>query len=310
MLASWLWYLMHLRPDQIILAEGGFRDFPLPAALAAFVIARGNVWMMALGPPKQPVEQARRLIPLLARERMRGRLVRGVVAVSHGVKDRLVRVYGYSPEKVSVIYNGVDTDRFSPPPREARRLLRRNLQIPDQAVVLVSTARLDGIKRLDRLIRAFGTLSLERNDLWLLFVGDGPLSGELKDLAKSVNNSENMRFLGHMKDVRAILWTSDVYVLPSDEESFGIALAEAMACKLVCVATKTMGPSEIIEDGLSGFLAEPTDDGVLQGIQRALRLSQREREEIGNRSRQRVLDNFRIQEAVTKGLAFMQIDSA
>jgi len=80
-----------------------------------------------------------------------------------------------------------------------------------------------------------------------------------------------------------------------------------MACKLVCVATKTVGPSEIIEDGLNGFLVDPTYEGVLKGLHEALRLGHKEREMLGNRARQRVIDNFRVEQAAAKGLAFMQI---
>jgi glycosyltransferase involved in cell wall biosynthesis len=158
------------------------------------------------------------------------------------------------------------------------------------------------------LIQAFGVLSLEYNDLRLLLTGDGPLRDELKSLAQSLSNGENIRFLGHVDDVCSILRASDIYVLPSDEEAFGIALVEAMACELVCVATRTVGPSEIIEDGLTGFLTDLSYDGILKGLDRVLRLGHKEREAIGNRARQRVVDNFRVEEAVAKGLAFMEIN--
>jgi glycosyltransferase involved in cell wall biosynthesis len=313
MFISWMSYLIRLRPDKIILAEGGFRDFPLSTALAAFAIARGNVWMMELHPaPEHTKENSRARLGFIPRlgplERPRAWLTRGILAVSEGVKERLVRGYGYAPEKIGVVYNGVDTERFSPVSGDARRILRGNLQIPDEAVVLVSAARLDRIKRLDRLIQAFGVLSLEYNDLRLLLTGDGPLRDELKSLAQSLSNGENIRFLGHVDDVCSILRASDIYVLPSDEEAFGIALVEAMACELVCVATRTVGPSEIIEDGLTGFLTDLSYDGILKGLDRVLRLGHKEREAIGNRARQRVVDNFRVEEAVAKGLAFMEIN--
>lgn len=313
MFVSWMGYLRRRRPDKIILAEGGFRDFPLSAVLAAFTVARGNLWMMELHPaPESTRENARvpwRFVSIAAmRERTRAWLSRGILSVSMGVKDRLVRGYGYAPEKIGVVHHGVDTNRFSPASQETRRTLREDLQIPGAAFVVVSTARLYLIKRLDRLIRAFGALSACHNDLWLLLTGDGPLRDELQNLARSVNNSANIRFLGHVEDVGPILQASDIYVLPSDEEGFGIALAEAMACKLVCVATRTIGPSEIVEDGVTGFLTERSDNGVLRGLDQALRLSAKERETIGNRARQRVLDNFRVEEAAVKGLAFMEIN--
>lgn len=311
---SWVRYLKRLRPDKIILAEGEFRDFPLATALAAFATARGNVWMMELHPAPEPTKENSRaiwgLIPLSLRERARAWLTRGVLSDSHGVKDRLVRAYGYAPEKINVVYHGVDTKHFSPASQDTRRALRRDLQISDEAVVVVSTARLDSNKRLDRLIQAFGALSVKQNNLWLLLTGDGPLRDELKSLAQSVSNRENIRFLGHVEDVRAVLRASDIYVLPSNEEGFGIALVEAMACELVCVATKTIGPSEIIQDGLNGVLIDPSYDGVLKGLDHALRLGNKEREAFGSRARQRVVEKFRVEEAVAKGLGFMEINPA
>jgi glycosyltransferase involved in cell wall biosynthesis len=314
LLISWIQYLTRLRPDKIILAEGGFRDFPLSAALAAFAVARGNLWMMELHPASEPTKENSRsrwgFIPRRLRERVRARLSRGTLCVSSGVKDRLVRGYGYPPKKMRVIYNGVDTKCFSPVKQDIRRALRRNLQIPDEAIVVVSTARLEPVKRIDRLIEAFGALSCERTDLWLLLTGDGPLRDELQHLAGSVQNPENIRFLGHVEDVCAILRLSDIYVLPSDEEGFGLALAEAMACELVCVATKTVGPCEIIEDGVNGFLIDLTHDGVLKGLDQALRLCNEERKAMGSCARQRVVNNFRAEEAAAKGLAFLRINPA
>ncbi len=315
MFFSWIRYFTRLRPDKIIVAEGWFADFSLSVILAAFAVGRGNVWMMALHPAPERLKEkftARfGIIPRLGlSERARAWLTRGILAVSEGVKDRLVRGYRYSPEKISVIYNGVDTERFSPASPDTRSALRKVLQIPDEAIVLVSAARLDPIKRLDRLIQAFAVLINDHKDLWLLFTGDGPLRDELKDLAQTFNCRENIRFLGHVEDVRAILRASDIYVLPSDEEGFGIALIEAMACELVCVATKTIGPCEIIENGRNGFLTERTYEGVLTGLYQALKLGQKERAAIGNCARQRVLEKFRVEDSVAKGLAFMEISKA
>jgi glycosyltransferase involved in cell wall biosynthesis len=312
---SWLRCLMPLRPDKIILAEAGFRDFPFSTSLAAFVVARGNFWMMQLHPPPERAKQnSRTRLGFISRAGLRERLwawlTRDTLAVSHGVKDRLVRCYGYAPKQIGVVYNGIDTKHFTPVSQDARRALRGDLKIPENAVVVVSTARLAEVKRLDRLMRAFGALSFEHSDLWLLLTGDGPLRDHLKHLAEGVNKDENIRFLGYVEDVCPVLRASDIYVLPSDEEGFALALAEAMACELVCVATKTVGPSEIIEDGVNGFLTDLTYDGVLKGLDCALRLSNKERHAIGRRARQRILGNFCVEEAVAKGLAFMKIDQA
>jgi len=310
---SWLRYLMPLRPDKIILAEAGFRNLPFSTSLAAFVVARGNFWMMQLHPPpERTIQNSRTRLGFISRAELRERLwawlTRDTLAISHGVKDRLVRCYGYAPKQIGVVYCGIDTKHFTAVPQDSRRALRKDLQIPEDAVVVVSTARLAETKRLDRLIQALGALSVEHSDLWLLLTGEGPLRDHLQHLAQRVNNHKNIRFLGYVEDVCPVLRASDIYVLPSDEEGFGLALAEAMACELVCVATKTIGPSEIIEDGVNGFLTDLSYDGVLKGLDRALRLGIEERRVMGHRAGRRIVDNFCVEESVAKGLAFMKID--
>src|SRR5215831_15700975 len=96
MFVSWMRYLRRHRPNKIILAEGGFRDFPLSAVLAAFTVARGNLWMMELHPAPAPARENSRVpwrlisVPAM-RERIRAWLSRGILSDSEGVKDRLVR---------------------------------------------------------------------------------------------------------------------------------------------------------------------------------------------------------------------------
>jgi L-malate glycosyltransferase len=313
-LISWLRYLRRLRPDKVILAEGRFRELALGPVLASFVVTRGNVWLMQLHPPPLPTKENSPsrwgLLPFSLRERARVWLIRGVLSVSQGVKDRLVRMYSYPTEKVEVVFNGVDAEHFVPASEETRRALRRDLQIADDAVVVVSTARLDRTKRLERLIEAFGAVSTKRKDIYLLLTGEGPERDRLERIGRSVDNCDNIRFLGYVADVSEALQASDIYILPSDEEAFGIALVEAMSCELVCVATKTVGPSEIIEDGVNGFLTDVSYDGVLNGLQRALQLEPKERQTLGRRARQKVLAHFRVENSVTKALRFLEIGLA
>lgn len=309
----WFHYFKALRPSKIIVAEGGFRDFPLPIVFAAFIVARGNVWMMALHPAPEPVGTALKprfgIIPRMGlSERGREWVMKGILSVSQGVKDRLVSGYGYTPEKICVVHNGIDTNHFSPVSRETRLVLRRDLKIPSQGLVVVCAARLDKVKRLDRLIQAFSVLSLDRNDLYLVLTGEGPLRDELKSLARSVPNGHRIKFLGYVEDVCPVLQACDFFVLPSDEEGFGIALVEAMACELVCVSTKTVGPLEIIDHGRNGFLTDLTYDGVFHGLKQVLDMSDHEREVVGKCARKTVVDRFRVEESVAGSLAYMQIE--
>ena len=78
-------------------------------------------------------------------------------------------------------------------------------------------------------------------------------------------------FMGNVDNVGDYLKMSDIFVLSSDNEGFGIALVEAMATGLICVATKCPGPNEIIQDGVNGFLVEKNAEGVLDGLKKAAR---------------------------------------
>ncbi len=318
--ASWLWFLGRLRPRKVILAEGGFFDFPFATVAAAFLVARGRVYLMehslAPEPPRRLSRKHLGLVPginlwwyrWIWPSFLKGKFARKILAVSKGVRERLVCSYDFPADRTEVIYNGVDASVFRPAPDETRRAARRGWQIPEGAAVIVSTARLDPIKRLEWVIRAFGALQATRDDLWLLLAGDGPSRGELEGLAKSVDLGGRVKFLGHISDVRTVLRCADVHVLPSAEEAFGIALVEAMACKLICVATKVTGPKEIIQHGKNGILVDQSYEGVLGGLQRALSLSHEERESMGTCARETVLGQFRADESVAKTLTSLGIN--
>jgi glycosyltransferase involved in cell wall biosynthesis len=319
---SWLWFLCRLRPYKIIFAEGSFSDFPLPVALAGYLVARGRIYVMALHPAPDPPPKASRrhwgLMPGMGLAwyrhvvpwRVKGKLVRRTLAISRGIKQKLVRHYGFPSERVEVIYCGVDTSSFSVPSADERDAGRRMWAIPKDALVVVSTARLDPDKKLERLIRAFGALATARDDLHMLLTGKGGSREELEALSRSVDSGGRIRFVGHVPDVRLALHASDIYALPSDEEGFGIALVEAMACGLICVATRTTGPSEIIQHERNGFLVGRSFEGLLDGLQMALALNHHERDSMARAARRTVLEKFRLEDAVARGLACLEIEQA
>lgn len=116
------------------------------------------------------------------------------------------------------------------------------------------------------LIRAFARLDLD--DWRLAVVGDGPLAQDLKDLAGQLGVGERTIFAGAVRDVGPYLRKASIFVLPSLREGFPNALAEAMAAGIPCVSFNChAGPSELITDGVNGFLVEPHDvDGLTEKI--------------------------------------------
>ena len=316
--AAWVRFLTQLRPDKIVLGNA-FYNFSFPEVLAASRAARGDLYMIENTVPFEPPARSSRLhfgfvpgvglwwykvtLPL----RARGYVVRGILAASEGVRQRAVS-WGYPSEKVWVARHGIDTSRFTPATREASQKMRATFGIPKDATVIVSTARLSTEKRVDRLIKAFDQLAPAHDNLWLLLIGDGPLKKQVVDLVESSGYRQRIRFLGHLDDVVSALQASDIFTLPSESESLGLALLEAMASELVCVATRTMGPTEIIEPDKNGLLVDISSAGVVEGLRKALELNAHERSVIGRRARQTVLERFRVDDAVRKKLALLGID--
>src|SRR5262249_36764145 len=120
-------------------------------------------------------------------------------------------------------------------------------------------------KGIDVLLRAFALIHDKEPSLKLVLAGDGPLHGQLKDLASALGIANKVEFLGQQGRVQVVnlLHRCEVFVLPSRSEPFGIVLAEAMACKKPIVATTAGGIPEIIENQKNGILVEPDNEKAL-----------------------------------------------
>jgi N-acetyl-alpha-D-glucosaminyl L-malate synthase BshA len=102
-------------------------------------------------------------------------------------------------------------------------------------------------------------------------VGDGPELGEATRLAQTLGVAADVEFLGEQEEILPLLSASDVFLLPSAQESFGLAALEAMACEVPVVASRVGGLPEVIDHGVSGFLHAPTDlDGMAESALRLL----------------------------------------
>ncbi|MBE0568540.1 MAG: glycosyltransferase [Deltaproteobacteria bacterium] len=316
---SWSRDIKKFSPDKIVILEGMIDEVPLAAVLAAYRAARGNVYMTEHLAWPFPPERTRSVhfgfIPGLGLWwhrrmwgiRLRSRLSKRILAVSEAVKNALL-MYGYPREKIAIAFHGVDVTKFSPSGTNRSRW-RRQHDIPEDAVVLVSTARLAREKRLERLIRAFGTLSESRGNLWLLIAGDGPLRRDLESSAGSLKAGERVVFLGLTDNVSELLQASDIFVLPSDREGLSVSLTEAMSTGLICIASDVSGSNEVIKNGENGFLVEPSDAGVLDGVGKAVNLEASERKRMSLNARSAILENFEKNRSVIHILNLLEIAS-
>jgi glycosyltransferase involved in cell wall biosynthesis len=325
LLRAWLRFLVGIRPDAVILMDGYFFDFPLACVLAAFLVSRGRVYMTEHSSPRREFPPktrslhfgfipglglwwCRQVLPRILPWHLRGRVSRRVLAASAGVRERIVSLYGYPRAKMGVINHGVDPGRFHPSPL-GRQRWRTAQGIPERDTVLLYTARLSREKGLDKLLTVFQTLSRSHDHLWLLLAGDGPMREDVNELVAQ-GSSQKIRLLGHVEDVSELLQASDIYVLASESEGFGIALIEAMATSMVCVATRSDGPEGIVQHGENGFLAESGADGLLRSLEQASQLSPEQRGEMGNKARQTVLAKYRLEDAIEHALKLLDIEYA
>ena len=212
-------------------------------------------------------------------ERSVGRLLLAaaarVICVSEDVRTH-VRSLGIAPQKLAVVPNGVDLERFAPAPRSG-----------DGAPVVVSVGRLIMNKGLLDLIEAAALLRDADVAFELRLIGEGPQRAALEVAVQRHRLEERVRFLGRRDDVPELLGQSDVFVRPSLSEGMSLAVLEAMAAGLPVVASDVSGTRELIADGESGAIVPPGNPRRLASALRPLLEDHAGRRAMGQAARRR-----------------------
>lgn len=213
--------------------------------------------------PRGDVAKLTRLRPLTGKLRVAAALRWGdaFVAIAREIHDEL-RTMGVQEERIWDIANGVDVERFAPAAPDERMDLRRRLGLPDGKLV-VFVGRLTVAKALDVLLNAWAQRDATLADAHLILVGDGELRDDLMRQMHALGMAQSVVFTGSTNDTAAYLRACDAFVLSSRTEGMPVALLEAMACGLPCVATCVGGSVEVLEDGTSGRLVAPEDAAAL-----------------------------------------------
>jgi len=200
--------------------------------------------------------------------------------------------------RASVIMHGVDTHLFRPRPA-AIHWLRERIKAPPDSYVVGCVANLVPIKNHGLLIRAISRLE-PRPHLVLVGSGDELYQRQLRDLAVSLGMQSIVHFLGSLPrvEVARVVAGLSLFVLPSRAEGLGVALIEAMACEVACIATKCGGPEVVIEPGEDGELVEVGDESALVGRIAVLLADHDARVRMGGAARETVLRRFSVQAEV------------
>jgi glycosyltransferase involved in cell wall biosynthesis len=236
--------------------------------------------------------------------RMRNALVRqaSVISMSTAIRAEAIRS-GFSERRVFRIPHGVDPDRFAPA-NDEERVVQRGRVLPDcprDAVLGVYSGRLLRGKGLDLALDAVEGIDDTKLRVVLVGSGEGQTLSVERDLRARVAASERLRdrvvFAGRTDTVERWLRASDFFVFPTLDESFGIALLEALACGLPAIASDTGGIPDIIGAD-SGILVPPGDVEALRRKILELASDGARRRTLGNQARRRAVELFDFEKTV------------
>ncbi|MCW8107269.1 glycosyltransferase [Alteromonas ponticola] len=177
------------------------------------------------------------------------------ISVSHSLAQKIEEQALLIPSKTSVIYNGIDVDKYIP---ARTSTLRQSLSIPDDTFVFGALGNIRSAKRYDLLIDAAHNLLQTKIKIAIVIAGDPKTSlrQQLDHQISTLNLQNNIHFIGFVEDTPTYLNSLDAFILTSDAEGFSISTIEAMACGLPVICTKCGGPEEIITAPQQGTLVE------------------------------------------------------
>ena len=172
----------------------------------------------------------------------------GVTAVSNYLRDETYRAFGCGDCDVRVVPNFVNLQEYRPGDPGCRESVA-----PEGHKVVTHVSNFREVKRVKDVVRVFARVR-RAMPATLVMIGDGPERVDAENEARDLAVTDDVRFLGRLDSVASLLQASDLFILPSQTESFGLAALEAMACGAPVVASRAGGLPEVIDDGVNGIL--------------------------------------------------------
>lgn len=172
-----------------------------------------------------------------------------ITTPSAWLADQTTEHFGVARDRLQVVANFVDLDRF----QVKRDCAARRLLAPKGTAIITHASNFRPVKRVEEVVGAFAVLR-RRMPAVLLLVGDGPDLTKAEIQARELGIRDDLRLLGQQERIEEVLQASDLFLLPSRAESFGLAALEAMACGCPVLGYHAGGLPEVVEDGVSGIL--------------------------------------------------------
>jgi L-malate glycosyltransferase len=211
-----------------------------------------------------------------------------LLAVSSRLADRMAETVAVPRDRIRVIRNGVDLERF----RARRNEARIGLALSADALVLGTVGRLVDVKDHVTLLEAMGVLASDGVPFIGVIAGDGPLRPALESKISALGLQDRVRLLGYRYDIDNILAALDIFALSSRSEGLSNTILEAMACGLPVVATHVGGAEELVEHGRTGLLVPAQSVGALSQAIGVLARDPECRTRMGSAGRKRAEQEF------------------
>lgn len=180
----------------------------------------------------------------------------GVTAVSKYLKDKTLSNYNIDKD-IEVIPNFIDTVKYNRSNASKQACTRKNYA-PEGAKILIHTSNFRPVKRVQDVIKIFSKVR-EKIPAILILVGDGPDRSESERLCRELNITEFVKFMGKQDSIAEILSIADLFLMPSQAESFGLSALEAMSCEVPVISSSVGGLPELNIHNETGFIAEIGD---------------------------------------------------
>lgn len=177
----------------------------------------------------------------------------GVTAVSENLKQDTFKHFEVKKD-IAVIPNFIDLSRFQ---KQQKNHFRKAI-CPNGEFLIAHTSNFRKVKRIEDVIRSFDNIR-KALPAKLLLMGDGPERANAEALCRELGACDDIRFLGKIEAVEEVLSVADLFMMPSEKESFGLAALEAMACEVPVISSNAGGLPELNVDGKTGFTCEPGD---------------------------------------------------
>lgn len=219
-----------------------------------------------------------------------------VIAVSKAVERNLIEQKIFSAEKIRVVPNGIDFEKFDTGTNDADRIFfRQQLNLSEDSLLIGSIGELKPLKGHESLLRAAAKLVQCFDNIHFVIAGEGESRKDFERLVHELKVKNRVHFLGWLEDVGPMLRAIDVFVSASHSESFGLAIIEAMACGAAVVTTKTEGASEVVEDKKAGLIVPIGDIEAIACAVESLLNNKEKRSALAHAARQFARERYSLE---------------